>query len=64
MFGMLCTIIAWIGSKAINSIEAMRDELKGVAWELHDRINGIDRRVTVVETRCDNAHGRRNGDRE
>jgi biopolymer transport protein ExbB/TolQ len=56
MFGILCTIIAWIGSKAINSIDAMRDKLSEVAGELHDRINGLDRRVTVVETRCDNHH--------
>ena len=54
MFGLLCTIIAWIGGKAINSIDSMRDKLSEVAGELHDRINGLDRRVTVVETRCDN----------
>lgn len=56
MFGILCTIIAWIGGKAINSIDAMREKLSEVAGELHDRINGLDRRVTVVETRCDNHH--------
>ena len=56
MFGILCAIIAWIGGKAINSIDSMRDKLSEVAGELHDRINGLDRRVTVVETRCDSHH--------
>ena len=27
------------------------------AGELHDRINGLDRRITVVETRCKTQHG-------
>ena len=64
MFGILCTIIAWIGGKAINSIDAVKDKLSEVAGELHNRINdlsgelhtrtgALDRRITVVETRCD-----------
>lgn len=51
MFGLLATVIGWIGGRAINSIDAMRDKLSEVAGELHSRINGIDNRVVAVETR-------------
>jgi len=50
MFGLLCSIIGWIGSRAINAIDQMKEKLNEVASELHQRINGLDRRITVVET--------------
>lgn len=56
MFGLLCGLIAWIGGRAINAIDGMRDKLNEVAGELHNRINGLDRRVTVVETKCNTNH--------
>lgn len=52
MFGLLVAVISWIGSRAISAIDDMRDKLNEVAGELHNRINGLDRRVTVVETKC------------
>lgn len=60
MFGLLAAIIGWIGSRAINSIDQMREKLNEVAGELHNRINGLDRRVTVVETKCDTNHNNTN----
>lgn len=53
MFGLLTTVIGWIGSRAINSIDAMRDKLGEVAGELHTRINGIDNRLIRVETKLE-----------
>lgn len=53
MFGLLAAIIGWIGSRAINSIDAMKDKLNEVAGELHTRINSIDVRLVVVETKVD-----------
>lgn len=50
MFGLLATVLGWIGSRTITALDAMRDKLDEVASELHNRINSIDRRVTVVET--------------
>ena len=59
MFGLLCSVIGWIGSRAIASIDQMKDKLNEVAGELHDRINGLDRRITVVETGCNLRKGHR-----
>lgn len=53
MFGLLAAIIGWIGSRAINSIDAMKDKLNEVAGELHMRINSIDVRLVVVETKVE-----------
>lgn len=51
MFGLLVAVISWIGSRAINAIDQMKDKLNEVAGELHTRINGIDGRLIKVETR-------------
>jgi len=51
MFGLLVAVISWIGSRAINAIDQMKDKLNEVAGELHTRINGIDNRLVKVETR-------------
>lgn len=56
MFGLLSVVIGWIGARAINAIDGMREKLNEVASELHTRINGLDRRVTVVETKCGTNH--------
>lgn len=51
MFGLLTTIIAWIGARAIASIDALRDKFADVASDLHDKISVIDNRLTKVETK-------------
>jgi len=53
MFGLLCAVMAWIGQRAIASIDQMKDKLNEVAGELHNRINGIDGRLVRVETKLD-----------
>jgi biopolymer transport protein ExbB/TolQ len=53
MFGLLATVIGWIGNRAISSIDAMKDKLNEVAGELHSRINGIDGRLVRVETKLE-----------
>lgn len=58
MFGLLIAVISWIGSRAINAIDQMKDKLNEVAGELHTRINGIENRMVKVETRLEkNSHG-------
>lgn len=54
MFGLLATVIGWIGNRAINSIDQMKNKLSEVAGELHSRINGIDGRLVRVETKLEN----------
>lgn len=54
MFGILATVLGWIGSRAIARMDAMGekigDKLDNMAGELHTRINGLDMRLTRVET--------------
>lgn len=57
MFGLLCAILGWLGNRIYNKVDEMAKSLTAMAGELHNRINGIDRRVTVVETRFSNRGG-------
>lgn len=66
MFGLLCTIIGWTGSRALKSIDDIRkqlgdmasdmhEKLTEVATELHNKINGtkdeLRDRVAEIDTR-------------
>lgn len=51
LFGVLTVLLGWLGAKVIARLDAMVDKLNQVAGELHTRINGIDTRLTVVETK-------------
>ena len=53
MFGLLATTIGWMGSRAINALDSMKEKLNEVASELHQRINGIDTRLVRVETKLE-----------
>lgn len=57
LFGVLVALLGWLGSKVYEKLSEISNNLVDMAGELHERINGLDRRVTVVETRC---HDRRN----
>ena len=56
LFGVLVALLGWLGSKVYEKLSEISNNLVDMAGELHERINGLDRRVTVVETRC---HDRR-----
>lgn len=62
MFGLLCTIIGWTGSRALKSIDDIRaqlasmaldmhDKLTEVAAELHSKINGTKDRIGILSER-------------
>lgn len=57
MFGLLCGVLGWIGSRMSTKIDALGENIIAMADKLHEKINGVDRRVTVIETRCDVRHG-------
>lgn len=52
LFGVLVALLGWLGSKVYEKLSEISKNLVDMAGELHERINGIDRRVTVIETRC------------
>lgn len=49
LFGLLVSVLAWIGGRLYNKLDEIVKSLGDVASELHGRINTIDRRVTVIE---------------
>jgi len=52
LFGLLVTLIGWLGNKFYTKLDEISKNLVDMAGELHERINGLDRRVTKVETPC------------
>ena len=56
LFGILVAIIGWGGSRVISKLEDVANKLNSMAVELHGRINDIDVRVSVMETKCERHH--------
>lgn len=54
LFGLLVAIIGWLGNKFYTKLDEISKNLIAMAGELHERINGIDRRLVRVETTIDN----------
>lgn len=55
-FGLLMTVIGWIGNKLYNKVDEMSVNLVKMASELHTRINDLHTRLVRVETQheaCD-----------
>lgn len=56
LFGMLVMILGWLGNKIYAKLDEMSGTMRAIEGDLHDRINGLDKRVTVIETRCEANH--------
>lgn len=56
MFGLLVAVLGWMGSRVYSKLDEMAKTMHSIAGELHNRINGLDRRVTIVETKCGSNH--------
>ena len=66
-FGLLMTVIGFMGAKLINQVEEMSKNIVKLAGELHTRITGLDIRLTrveAIESVCPASPGRRLSDRE
>lgn len=50
LFGVLVAIIGWLGNKFYSKLDEISKNLVAMAGELHERINGLDRRLVRVET--------------
>lgn len=57
LFALLVMMVGWLGNKFYNKLDEISRNLTEMAGELHNRINGLDRRLVKVETHCDNFHG-------
>lgn len=51
LFGLLVSVLAWIGGRLYNKLDEIVKSLGSVAHELHERINNIERRITVIEVK-------------
>lgn len=49
LFGLLVAVLGWLGAKVVNRLDAVVTKLEEVKTDLHERINGIDRRVVKLE---------------
>jgi hypothetical protein len=58
LFGLLCAILGWLGNGIFNKLDGLQKSMSEMATELHEKLNALDRRVTVVETRCTANHGK------
>lgn len=56
LFGLLVLVLGWLGNKIYTKLDEMSKSLIKIAGDLHERINGLDRRVTVIETICKSRH--------
>lgn len=53
LFGILVAIIGWLGNKFYTKLDEISKNLVTMAGELHDQINELDRRTTVLETKIE-----------
>ncbi len=53
LIGILVAVLGWLGSRIIVRLDLMVDRLNQVSGELHTRINGLDTRLTRVETKVE-----------
>ena len=55
MFGLLCAIIGWVGSRALTAIDDIRQQLGRMAQEIHEKIvatkDELHNRVTQIAER-------------
>lgn len=50
LFSLLILVLGWLGNKTYSKLDEISKNLVEMAGELHERINGIDRRVVRLET--------------
>lgn len=53
LFGLLVAVLGWLGSRIYGKLDELSRTMQNIAGDLHERINGVDKRVTVIEARCD-----------
>lgn len=56
LFGILILLLGWLGNKIYTKLDEMNKSQIAMASCFHDKLNVLDRRVTVVETKCEAHH--------
>ncbi len=56
LFGLLVTILGWLGNKIYVKLDDLAATMHRVEGDLRGKIGDLDRRVTVIETKCKGNH--------
>ena len=56
LFGMLVTLLGWLGNKIYSKLDELSRTMHSIEGDLRGKIGDLDRRMTVVETRCNSRH--------
>jgi len=59
LFGLLVAILGWLGSRIYGKLDELATTMQRIAGDLHDRIAGVDKRVSIIEAHCDMTHPNR-----
>lgn len=69
LIGLLCTVLAWVGVQIKSELKDLGHEMKqtnktltAIEKDLRGELAGLDRRVSLVEARCQVVHGNSHGD--
>jgi hypothetical protein len=49
LFGTLSVIIGWVGSRLIMKQDTMLDKMDDIKYDLHNKLNQLDIRLTKIE---------------
>ena len=64
LIGLLCTVLAWVGVQIKGELKELGTEMKttnktltAIERDLRGELAGLDRRVSLVEAKCQVVHG-------
>lgn len=53
---VLIALIGWLGNKMSDKLAAIEKSHESLANSLYSEVKSLDRRVTIVETKCEGNH--------
>ena len=56
LFGLLCGLLGYGGNKLIEKMDQLYARMDNYISNIHVRVNGLDNRLTIVETRYRSRH--------
>ena len=59
LFGIVMTLLGWLGTRLYSKLEEMSKSIRSIEGDLHERVAVIDKRLVVVEAKCQFEHDRR-----
>lgn len=57
LLALIVVILAWVGNRIHSRLDEISKSLSAIDKDLRIEINGLDNRVTSIESRCALRHG-------